>query len=691
MGTERDTDGASRRSISSLESIDSHNTDLSQIGRGPEGLPTFSPDNNSSSELKTEHHKLLLHPHSSDSSQLNEHEKPGDRTAATDNQVIQLRSALESAIESGDLEHQNTNSSNKTGRVSIKERRGLFSRIAILPEYGEPRDYPPHIKHIIVFIVAFAAICGPMGTSIMLPAIDDIVEDLNTQVSIVNISVGIYLLALGIVPLWWSAFSETYGRRNIYIISFTLFVGFSTGCALSPNIAALIIFRVLTGGCSASVQAVGAGTIGDLYIQDERGAAMGWYYLGPLMGPFLAPILGGAVAQAWGWRATQWVLVIASGIADLLIIFALPETLRKEDSLANIRKLLAQQVADERLSEDNEEKDDTNPMSRQPSLDLVQSVISHASRRSRNSRSDHLSPEDDNPDILLNEQGVGDSIMPSLSRLTTNRSNYSKRINRETLEHEISKTISQISAPKMTRNQKIKHEMYEHLIRPMHSVVLLTYPPVLLVIVYSAICFALIYFFNMCITYEYSREPYSFNSVIVGLLYIPNSVTYVIASIIGGRWNDHLLRKYAETHNGELRPESRISWNLFTAVLLYPPACLIFGWALDKGVHWVVPLIGTSIFGFASMLVIGATVTYLVDTLPGKGATGVALNNLIRQVLAAIATFVVEPLIRALGTGVLFCILMGIITVASVTLVYLKKRGDSLRQRYDLSKYYDKL
>lgn len=37
----------------------------------------------------------------------------------------------------------------------------------------------------------------------------------------------------------------------------------------------LIVFRVLGGGAAASVQAVGAGTIADLWLPFERGRAMG--------------------------------------------------------------------------------------------------------------------------------------------------------------------------------------------------------------------------------------------------------------------------------------------------------------------------------------------------------------------------------------------------------------------------------
>lgn len=44
----------------------------------------------------------------------------------------------------------------------------------------------------------------------------------------------------------------------------------------------LIAFRVLSGAAASSVQAVGAGTIADIWEVKQRGRAMGWFYLGPL-------------------------------------------------------------------------------------------------------------------------------------------------------------------------------------------------------------------------------------------------------------------------------------------------------------------------------------------------------------------------------------------------------------------------
>lgn len=127
-----------------------------------------------------------------------------------------------------------------------------------------------------------------------------------------------------------SAFSEQLGRRTIYIISFTLFVVFSVISAVSVNIAMLIVFRILSGGAAASVQAVGAGTAADVWEPKERGKAMGLFYIGPLCGPGLAPVIGGALTQGFGWRSTLWFLVIFGGVILLLILFFLPETVSRD-------------------------------------------------------------------------------------------------------------------------------------------------------------------------------------------------------------------------------------------------------------------------------------------------------------------------------------------------------------------------
>ena len=66
--------------------------------------------------------------------------------------------------------------------------------------------------------------------------------------------------------------------------SFALYFVFNVIAAISTSIGMFIVMRLLSGGAAASVQAVGAGTIADIWEVRERGQAMGIFYLGPLCG-----------------------------------------------------------------------------------------------------------------------------------------------------------------------------------------------------------------------------------------------------------------------------------------------------------------------------------------------------------------------------------------------------------------------
>lgn len=219
--------------------------------------------------------------------------------------------------------------------VPRHERRGLLARFSFVPETTQPYLYPRRTKWLITFVVATAAAAAPMGSAVIMPTLIPIAHDFNASETVTNLSVALYMLSMSIFPLWWSSFSETLGRPTIYISSFVLFVVFAVLSAVSTSIGMLISMRMLSGGAAASVQAVGAGTIADIWEPRERGNAMGIFYLGPLCGPLLAPIIGGALAQGFGWRATQWFLVIYGAVITVFLILALPETLKARKSITD--------------------------------------------------------------------------------------------------------------------------------------------------------------------------------------------------------------------------------------------------------------------------------------------------------------------------------------------------------------------
>ncbi|CAG7919768.1 unnamed protein product [Penicillium olsonii] len=483
-------------------------------------------------------------------------------------------------------------------KVSRTKRRGLFGQLALVAEVENPKTYPRRMKWFITFIVALAGSTAPMGSSIFFPSLSQVSKELNTTTTIANLSIALYMLAMSIFPLWWSSFSERLGRRTIYLASFALFVVFNCLCAVSSSIGMLIVMRMLSGGASASVQAVGAGTIADLWESRERGRAMGIFYLGPLCGPLFAPIIGGVLAQRWGWRSTMWFLAGFGALTLIFILVALPET------------LLAQKPTFSEIDEDD----------------------------------------------------IGDSCR--LSRVS------SRQVARST-----------------TRWLKTLKMVF---IDPLKIILYLRFLPVLLSVYYASIAFGSLYVLNVSVEETFGNEPYNFSTIIVGLLYIPNSMGYVAASLFGGKWMDSIMQREARKANrfdekGRLilRPEDRMRENAWLGAFLYPAALIWYGWASEKGVFWLVPMIANFFFGVGSMLIFSMVTTMLTEFMPKKSSEGVALNNFMRNIFSCIGCVVTAPIISGIGNGWLFTILGLVSFTSSSVIFFMRVYGPKWRKSMD--------
>lgn len=592
--------------------------------------------------------------------------------------------------------------------VPKSERRGLLSQFCVVPEVTDPRDYPSNIKWFLTGVVSLAAMAAPLGTSIMLPGIDDVAAGLNTTKNLVNISFGIYLLSLGIFPIYWSSLSEHFGRRSIYLISFALFTAFSIGCALSTSIGMLIGFRVLSGGAAGSVQSVGAGTISELFEARVRGKGLGIYYVGILVSPLVAPVIGGALVESLGWRAPQYLLLILGGVLTVAMLFFIPETLRisAEDREMWVRpkakKTKAQKVNWWRKKKDLEseiggsgEAEDQEP-ELSKNHHMLSTVVGEDPEPvfledDEDEENHHLHP------IIshISQMSYGADVSETQSRGRRGSVASSRRKSVGGLElSRVATTDSEkyrrMEMPKRINLDELSlgQKMYMFGIAPLKTLLFLRYPPVALAIIYASYVFFSLYILNMAIQIVYSEAPYNFKTIIVGLLYLPNSVGYIAASVGGGMWSDYIVKRAKDKNGGVMIPEERIAENILLAAILFPVSLLIFGWCAQYKTFWLCPLIGTFIFGFASMMIFGTNTTYLVDALPGKGSSGVALNNFVRMILAAVATFVADPMIRGLTVGWCFTLWALLSIVVALSLVAIKVWGAHWRQTFDLSKIY---
>ncbi|KAI9500966.1 major facilitator superfamily domain-containing protein [Coemansia spiralis] len=199
-------------------------------------------------------------------------------------------------------------------------------------EAGEGLPYSPFstkVKVMVVVITALTGLVSPLSANMYYPSIQTVRSDLHTSQSAITWTITAYMIAMAVFPLVWSNLADQIGRKPVYALSMIIYTCGSIGCALSHNLAALIASRVVQSAGSSAVQGAGAGTISDIYPREQRGTALGIYYLGPLLGPCLGPLIGGYIGEDIGWRWVFWILAIWGGVMALLAIFVLPETHRR--------------------------------------------------------------------------------------------------------------------------------------------------------------------------------------------------------------------------------------------------------------------------------------------------------------------------------------------------------------------------
>lgn len=100
----------------------------------------------------------------------------------------------------------------------------------------------------------------------------------------------------------------------------------------------------------------------------------------------------------------------------------------------------------------------------------------------------------------------------------------------------------------------------------------------------------------------------------------------------------------------------------------------LFGWTSREDIHWIVPVIGTSFFAVALVLLMNSILNYLVLSYPTQAATVLAGNAMVRSLLAAsfpiFGTNIYDSLGIAWGTSVLGFVAAVFVSVPFILIRY---------------------
>ncbi len=171
---------------------------------------------------------------------------------------------------------------------------------------------------------------GPFSVDMYLPAFPAIGDELGASSIALQQTLSTYLLAFAFMMLWHGALSDALGRRPIVLGALAVFAVATLGCAIAGNIESLWLFRALQGLSSGAGVVVGRAIIRDRFDGADAQRLMSRMTMVFAIAPAIAPVMGGLLLEAFGWRSLFWVLLGLSVVVFAWSAAALPETLPPE-------------------------------------------------------------------------------------------------------------------------------------------------------------------------------------------------------------------------------------------------------------------------------------------------------------------------------------------------------------------------
>ena len=199
-------------------------------------------------------------------------------------------------------------------------------------------------------------------------------------------------------------------------------------------------------------------------------------------------------------------------------------------------------------------------------------------------------------------------------------------------------------APNISVGQLFRNSI----LRP--SKMLICCPIVTIMCTYYAILYGTLYLLFTTYSFVF-KEVYSFSTFTAGLVFLPGGLGTLAGLLYVGSFSDRTLRKHASAGK-PITPETRLPLVIILpGALTFPIGLFIYGWSVEARVHWAVPLLGTAITGFGSIIVFIAIQTYLIDTFEIYAASAIGANAVLRGVAGALIPLGGLNMYRALGWG----------------------------------------
>jgi DHA2 family multidrug resistance protein len=150
--------------------------------------------------------------------------------------------------------------------------------------------------------------------NVSLPQMQGALSATQDQIALV-ITFNIVATAVATPMTGW--LTARFGQRRVLLTCVTAFTLATFMCGFSNSLEMLVFFRVLQGLCGAPLAPLSQSIVLASYPQHKHGTATSIFGMGVVLGPLIAPTIGGYLSEEYSWR---WVffMIVPMGMFSLL-------------------------------------------------------------------------------------------------------------------------------------------------------------------------------------------------------------------------------------------------------------------------------------------------------------------------------------------------------------------------------------
>jgi DHA1 family bicyclomycin/chloramphenicol resistance-like MFS transporter len=181
----------------------------------------------------------------------------------------------------------------------------------------------------LTLLLAMLTALGPLSMDMNLPSLPDNAHVLAAPTARTQLTVSSYLIGFAVGQVIYGPLSDRHGRRPVLLAAVALYLTSTLACAAAQSVDPLIAARFLQGVGGSGAIVLARAIVRDLYSGVRAARELSLMGSISAFAPIVAPMIGGVLQSAFGWRASFVCMSIGAIIAALVAARLLPETLRQ--------------------------------------------------------------------------------------------------------------------------------------------------------------------------------------------------------------------------------------------------------------------------------------------------------------------------------------------------------------------------